>query len=338
MNRVDQLLADLASRGGSPTEAAGAGPPRPAPVATGPADGLVVRRLADVTAQDVDFLWSGRIPYGKITVIAGDPGVGKSYITMAITAAVTLGARLPDDDRDRPAADVLIASYEDDAEDTLRPRADLLGVDPSRVTIIEGANGDDGGVRPFCAADVDLLGVELDRLNNPRLLIVDPVAAWVGGGVDTYRDNEVRAALEGMRRLAAERGIAVILVMHLRKSAAANALARLSGSGAYGQLVRSALLAGRDPDDDSRCALAHIKHNLSAKQPTLGYRIDDLGLTWTGVVDDLDGERLAGHDPDDQRSALGEAEEFLASMLDAGPRSAGDVLTDAKRAGIAERR
>jgi len=83
--------------------------------------------------------------------------------------------------------------------------------------------------------------------------------------------------------------------------------------------------------------LAHIKHNLSAKQSTLGYRIDHLGLTWTGVVRDLDGERLAGHDPDDQRSALGEAEEFLASMLDAGPRSAGDILTDAKRAGIAEK-
>lgn len=299
------------------------------------APALVTRRLADVPPEEVRWLWAGRIPYGKLTVMAGDPGVGKSYVTMALSTAVTRGVALPDDDRDPDGpGDVLVASFEDDPADTLRPRADLLGADLDRLVVIDGAAGDDGKTRPFCAADVEALAATLDALDRPRLLIIDPVAAWVGGGVDTYRDNEVRASLEGLRQLAAERGIAVLCVMHLRKSAAANALARLSGSGAYGQLVRSALLAGRDPDDENRCALAHVKHNLAGKQATLGYTIDERGLSWTGMVADLDGERLAGHDPDDERSRLDEAKAWLLEEL---PLASGDAVERAEAAGIAEK-
>lgn len=318
------------NRHGQPRATAGHNGQVPAPAAP-----LLTRRLADVPAEEVAWLWDGRIPYGKLTVLAGDPGVGKSYLTMALATAVTLGVALPEDSRapDGPG-DVLMASYEDDPGDTLRPRANRLGAASDRLVIIDGAAGEDGKPRPFCADDVESLAVTLDELERPRLLVIDPVAAWVGGGLDTYRDNEVRAALEGLRRLAAERRVAVLCVMHLRKSAASSALARLSGSGAYGQLVRSALLAGRDPDDETRCALAHVKHNLAAKQPTIGYRIDDLGLTWTGIVEDLDGERLAGHDQDDERSRLDEAKAFLLEEL---PLPSDEVISRAGKVGIAEK-
>jgi hypothetical protein len=134
--------------------------------------------------------------------------------------------------------------------------------------------------------------------------------------------------------LAGRYRLAVLLVMHLRKSAAHNALARFSGSGAYGQIVRSALLVGKHPDDETMNALAHIKHNLAAKQPTLGYRIDDTGLHWTGLLD-LDGEQLAGHDTGEGHTERVEANDWLRELLDAeGEVEAEDVKRLAKRAGI----
>lgn len=303
-----------------------------------PTRAMVAPELSTIDPTDVRWLWGGRIPLGKLTVLAGDPGVGKSYVTLAITAAVTRGVPLPGDKGQPEPGRVLIASYEDDAADTLRPRADLLGVDLDLCHVLQGVQDTaDGRVRPFGPLDVWVLSEYVGEHPDLRLLVIDPVAAWIGADVDTYRDNEVRASLEGLRRLAAERDLAVLVVMHMRKSGASNALARLSGSGAYGQLVRSALLAGRDPDDDGRCALAHIKHNLAPKQPTIGYRIDDRGLTWTGEVADLDGERLAGHDPDDRGSQHSEAEEFLLDILADGAVSARDVKAAADRDGIAER-
>ena len=319
MNGRDKLAAMRAQpvEGGRPTDKA-----TPA---------IVAPKLSTVRPADVRWLWGGRIPYGKLTVVAGDPGVGKSYLTLAVAAAVTRGAPLPGDDGQREPGRVLLASYEDEPADTLRPRADLLGVDLDRCHVVEGVLDRPGDKpHPFGPADVEALAGSVARHPDLRLLVLDPVAAWIGAGVDTYRDNEVRAALDGLRLLAAEHGLAVLLVMHMRKSGAANALARLSGSGAYGQLVRSALLAGRDPDDDSRCALAHTKHNLAPRQPTIGYRIDDHGLTWTGEVADLDGERLAGHDPDDRQTQRGEAEAFLRDVLADGPRKASDIQATAE--------
>lgn len=294
------------------------------------------RRLADVPPEEVTWLWDGRIPDGKLTVLGGDPGIGKSYVTMALATAVTLGVALPDSTLpDRPG-DVLIASYEDDAADTLRPRADLMGADVSRIHVVDGATDEETGkTRPFGPDDVPQLAATLAELNDPRLLIIDPVGSWIGAGVDTYRDNEVRAALEELRLLARDTNLAVLLIMHLRKSNASHALNRLSGSGAFGQLVRSALFAGLNPEDQTRAAIAHIKHNLTHKRPTIGYQVTDQGLNWLGVVEDLDGEDLAGHTKDDDLTGKSEAEAFLLDILADGPAMAARVQEEAKHAGIA---
>lgn len=186
---------------------------------------LITRRLADVDAEELRWMWPGRIPFGKLTALAGDPGVGKSYLAMALAAAVTTGRALPGSHPTAPA-DVLLASYEDEAGDTLRPRAELLGAHLRRLTVIEGRRDTDGGIVPFGPDAVADLDAHLEALGDgqaPALLVIDPVSAFVGAGVDTYRDNEVRAALEQLRGLAAARGLAVLLVMHLRKSAATSA-------------------------------------------------------------------------------------------------------------------
>jgi putative DNA primase/helicase len=285
----------------------------------------------------VRWLWDGRLAYRKLNVIGGPPGVGKSYLTLAIAAAVSTGDGLPGDPRHgQGPRRVLLLSFEDDPEDTLRPRLERLGADLDRVEIIDGVEDDDGR-RAFGPADVSLLTAHAEQAGDVGLVIVDPVSAFVGAGVDEYRANEVRAALEELRVQAQHHGFAVLIVMHTRKSSADTALNRLAGSQAYGALVRSALMAGPIPDDpDERRALAHVKHNLSAKQATLAYSVDDQGVWWHGEID-LDAEEVAGHTDGTDRSASDEAAEFLADLLADGPVPAKEVYREAEDAGIKDR-
>lgn len=314
----------------------GARAPR-VPGATGGADGsLAVRRASDITPTVVRWLWDQRLAYGKLNVLGGPPGVGKSYLTCALAAAVSRGARMPGDPRP-PAGPqrALMLSYEDDPSDTLRPRLDLLAADLDRVEIIEGVNYE-GKVRAFGVADVRLLADHITVSGDVGLVVVDPISAFVGAGTDEHRANEVRGALEELRVLAQEHGFAAVLLMHTRKSQADTALNRLSGSQAYGALVRSALMAGPIPDDDEgRHALAHVKHNLAAKQPTLAYSVGGDGLTWHGEID-LDGEEVAGNSDGTDRSAGEEARAFLREVLADGPVLATDVHDQATDAGIAK--
>ncbi len=296
---------------------------------------LLVRRAIDVPPETIRPIFGGRLLLGKLTAIAGDGGIGKSYLTTAIAANVSRGWPLPGDAEPFGPADVALASFEDGAGDTIRPRLDLLGADLERVHLIEGVAAE-GAHGPFTADSVAALGAYLAEHPEVRLLVIDPVSAWVGA-VDEHRNNEVRGALEGLRVLADRHDLAVMLVMHLTKASAGKALHRLSGSGAYGQLVRSALLAAIDPDDDAKAAVAHIKHNLTGRQPTLGYQVDAGGFFWLGERDDLDGEQLAGHDTDGERSGRDEAESFLVDMLADGPMPAKEVRRLAEEAGVAER-
>ena len=298
---------------------------------------LLVRTAAEVTPTTVRWLWDQRIAHGKLNVLGGPPGVGKSYLTCTLAAAVSRGRRLPGDNRPQAAPGrTLILSYEDDPEDTLRPRLDLLDADLDLVDIIEGVEVD-GRRHGLGPEDVAMLAAHATARQDVRLVVVDPVSAFVGSGTDEHRGNEVRAALENLRLLAQEHGFAVVLVMHTRKSTADTALNRLAGSQAYGALVRSALMAGPIPDDeDGRHALAHVKHNLAAKQSTLAYKVTGDGLVWCGEVD-LDAEEVAGNDDTEGRSAGDEARAFLRELLADGPVAARTVQDEATDAGIATR-
>jgi len=300
------------------------------------AGGLHVRLASSIVPKPVRWLWHGRLAYSKLNILGGPPGVGKSYITAALAAAVSTGSQLPGDDRNgQPPAAVLMLSYEDDPEDTTRPRLDALHADLDRVELIEGVTTDDGR-RTFTPADVPVLAAYLEDRTDVGLVVVDPVSAYVGAGTDEHRANEVRAALEDLRVLAQARGVCVLLVMHTRKSQADTALNRLAGSQAYGALVRSALMAGPIPDDeDERHALAHVKHNLSAKQPTLCYSVDADGIRWHGEID-LDADQVAGNNDGSDRSAGDEARSFLRETLADGPLPAVDVLEQARQLDIAK--
>lgn len=299
---------------------------------------LAVRRASQIVPTVVRWLWTFRVALGKLNILGGAPGLGKSYIATYLAAAVSRADGLPDDDRrDAVPGSVLILSYEDDPEDTLRPRLDLAGADLDRVHVIEGVN-DGTRQRALGPDDVALIASYARELGDVQLVIVDPVSAFVGAGTDEHRGNEIRAALEDLRTLAQREGFAVLLVMHTRKAGADTALNRLAGSQAYGALVRSALMVAPVADDEQgRCALAHVKHNLAAKQPTLAYTVADDGLTWHGHIE-VDESEVAGNPAtEDGQGGRQEAAAFLRDVLADGPVPAREVQDQAKDAGIAPR-
>lgn len=239
----------------------------------------LLARLSDFSPEPVEWFWYPRIPYGKLTLLAGVQGHGKSYVTAALTAAATRGQMLPDSlNVASPPGDVIIAAYEDGIGDTVRIRMERQGVDLDRVHVL--ATGMDGRRRrAFRQADLPALEDALDAMPERRLLIIDPISSFLGGGIDGNSNEAVRAALEPLAALATQFGVAVIAVAHLNKSQIDNALYRVSGANAFTALPRSVLLVSHE-EEKGRRSIVHIKSNLDAKADPIGFQIGRDGLTW----------------------------------------------------------
>jgi hypothetical protein len=263
---------------------------------------LDIVHIDDVQERDVVWLWSGRIPMGMVTILGGDPGDGKSYVTVSLACAVTRGTHLPDDDSQAsPPADVLMANYEDTPEEVIKKRARLIGYGPGGLRLINGRLDAEGHRHPFTAADLPLVEAQLRADPNIKVVIIDPVGSYVGGKVNTSADNEVRAAIMPLGALARNYRVAVVVVMHLRKAEAERILYRLSGSaGGFGGVARSVLLAGKEQESGRR-AVAHIKCNVGPLREPVEFVIDDTGLTWKGLAPELSAEALMAGSGRDHR-------------------------------------
>ena len=315
--------------------------------------GAQVVRLADVTAERISWLWEGRLPRGKIVVLDGDPGVGKSSLTTEMAAIVSTGKPWPDGSH-CPGGDVLILSAEDGLADTIRPRLDAAGADTARIhaltaVTIEDADGGYLSRPPVVPADLTLIK-QIITTRGVRLVIIDVLMAYLSSEVNSYRDQDVRRALHQVATVAADTGACVIIVRHLNKSNGTNALYRGGGSiGIVGQ-ARAAFIAAADPDDDTgqRRILAAAKMNIAALPPALAYRLAGdarLGcarVEWLGETGhyarDLLTERTGPDDTDD-RTERDEAADWLTGYLtDTGGEAApADAKKAARQAGIATR-
>jgi hypothetical protein len=292
--------------------------------------------LSEVTPEPVSWLWRGRIPAGKVTLLVGDPGAGKSFASLAIAATVTHGGALPDDDSALTLGRVLAWNGEDGLADTVRPRAEAAGVALERFASIEGTCDDAGRHVPFSLDDAAALADKVRELRDVALVIVDPVAALLGG-TDTHRDAEVRARLQPLVDLARETGVAVLAVMHLRKSEAQRTLYRVGGSIGFVAMARSVLLAAVDPESGRR-AIAPVKCNLCAPPQPVEYRIDDEGrFWWSGVDNALSAEHLLRTVQTVSRgAALSEAVAFYRRVLSDGARPVNEVNAEADALGISQ--
>lgn len=284
--------------------------------------------LASVKAEHVKWLWYPYIPSGKLTMIEGDPGVGKSWLVLGLTTAVATGSGLPNAELTEPR-NVMLLSAEDGLADTIRPRLDSMGANVSNIFALTGAVVFD---------DAGLLQVEAAiRQCAPALVIIDPMVAYLGMGVDMHKANETRVVMAALARIAERYGCAIVCVRHLSKAMGGKTIYRGIGSIDFTAACRSVLLVGADPDDKRKRAVVQIKNNLAAFGEPMGYEIRNDCFYWTGASG-LTAERiLSNSSEEEEKTALSEAIEFLRESLAEGDRDAKQLMTDARALGISGR-
>ena len=293
-----------------------------------------VVRLSDVESESVSWLWKGYIPYGKVTLIAGDPGLGKSWSTLDLAARLTVGGETPDRQHTMDQGAVVLLTAEDGIADTVRPRIDVQGGDASLVHILEGVFEPDGTERlPSLIEDVGTLEQVVIEA-NARLIIIDPLNAYIGR-TDSHNDAQIRRALTPLSKMAERTGAAVVVVMHLNQATLQPALYRVQGTIGYVGAARSVLLVVADKEEPGRRLLVPIKANLAAEMPAIAFTItQEPALAWQGVVD-VDIADLLSAIPWKQ-SKLEEAKDFLNETLGYGGVPSDEIDVASSKRGISQ--
>lgn len=297
-----------------------------------PHTGPLVTCLADVEPRKVAWLWPGRIPLGRITLLVGRPGEGKSFLTTDMASRVSTGSPWPDG-TDCPQGSVLLISAEDDPGDTIRPRLDAHYADVNKIHLLSGIRYQDNNgetERVITLADIAAIEETLRRLDDCKLIVVDPVGSYLGGKTDGHRDNEVRGVLAPIAALAERYGAAVLVVAHRRKSAGNSADDLALGSRAFTGIARAVWHLSRDPDNKNRRLFLPGKNNLAREgdglaffmiddPPRIAWAVDPVGMH----ADDALAAENKKHGP--QAAAREDATEWLSAALANGPRPAKEI-------------
>lgn len=306
------------------------------------------RRMSDVQPKPVNWLWPGRIARGKVTMIAGHPGLGKSQLTANMAAVVTTGGMWPADKTQCEQGNVILFSAEDDAADTIRPRLEAAGADLDRVFILDTVIEDSGSrQRSFnLASDLCRLGEMISHIGNVALIVIDPITAYIGG-TDSHKNADMRALLSPLGELAAKHCAAVVCISHLNKGGGGEALMRVAGSLAFVAAARAAWAVVKDQNNPERRFFLPLKNNVGNDQTGLCFRIvshelpggiETSRVLWEEETVTVSADQaMAPLQEPAERSALGEAKEFLVNILKDGPVSVRQIRSDAEDAGYAWR-
>lgn len=303
---------------------------------------------ANVKTRRVEWAWHGYIPRAKLTIIEGDPGDGKSILTVDLAARWSTGAPMPDGSTTEGPWHVFMVSAEDDMEDTIVPRLIAAGAKLENVTLFPHGQSPD---RPFEFA-TDLAALERRAIEvGAKAIIFDPLTAFLSSGVDTHNDMQVRHALYPLAQLARRTGAAVPVVRHLNKGGqGTKAIYRGNGSIAFTGAARAGFLVTQDPDDDRARLLACVKSNIAHKPPSMRYVIESTAeeipyIVWRGASDldaqtALDGMRRNDSEMDDEiaaRKRMRKYEiEFLSDILRNGPMTWTEIVEAGKPDGFRE--
>lgn len=299
--------------------------------------------LDSVITKPLSWLWRGRIPYGKLTMLEGDPGLGKSTLWVDWVARITTGEPFPGDVGRRNPGRALVIAGEDDLEDTIVPRLMAAGADVGRIATIPLRRGTDGHLVPLVLPD-DLNRIRRAiRQNGIKFIVIDPVMAFLSEDINSHNDASTRKALSPLVEMLQKTGAAGVLVRHLNKSGEMQALYRGGGSIAFIGTARSGLVVGKHPEDDNTVVLAQTKTNLSRGVKTLTYSVqkrtddEDIADTYVGYGDELDlsADDLFGKkDARTNSPERDEARIVLRDLLADGPMLASDVQEAVKGSGI----
>ena len=309
------------------------------------ASGAVLIALDRVRRESVTWLVEDRLPLGKLALLVGDPGLGKSLLGLSFAAAVSRGAAWPTGEG-KPSLkrSSILLSAEDDIADTIAPRLAAAGADLSRIKVLQAIRHQ-GTERPFSLQrDLDELEKAIDEMGDVGLVLIDPISAYTGG-TDTHKNADVRCLLSPLAALASRRRVAVLGITHLNKGTGGPAVYRATGSLAFTAAARMVFAVAKDGDNSTRRLLLPVKSNLSSEVPGLAYSVlEDIVhkqpvLSWeAGTVQRTADEVLATQPVGaEERGARAEAKEFLRSLLRDGPVPVKHVLRQAKDAGISEK-
>ena len=313
-------------------------------------DGVILTCAASLKPEPVSWLWREWLALGKLHILAGAPGQGKTTIALAFMAAVTSGRCWPDGSRS-PVGNVLMWSGEDDPADTLLPRLMAMGADVSRVFFITGSRIDNEVLAFDPARDMAHLLAEAVRIGEVRLLVVDPVVSAVAG--DSHKNTEVRRAMQPLVDLGASLDAAVLGISHFSKGGAGGDPAlRVVGSIAFTAVARVVMVAAKvkSVDGEDRRILARGKSNIGPDEGGFEYHIEQREqlpginasyIVWGQSVAGTARELLAEPESDQgdgcEAGAFDDACAFLRSELASGPKSAKHLLGEARQAGHSER-
>ena len=312
--------------------------------------GLVSRCGADIEMKRLDWLWRNRLPRGMCSLLAGHGGLGKTTVLLDIAARCSIGSPWPDDPDSRaPQGSIVYFSGEDSPEITLLPRYIASGGDPSKIHFVSGVK-DEKGRRTFnLQADLALLEAKIKDLGDVALVIFDPISSYFGK-TDTYRNTEVRAALEPIVDMAASRDVVVVGNTHLAKGAKGNANARVLDSVAMTAAVRAVYMVIEDADDPDRRLFVPSKTNLGPRIDGIAFRvglklvdgakgISGTFIQWEdGCVKTTADEAMTAMDNKGRKpTAVDEACEFLMIRLAGGPQPSAEIMEDGRAAGHSEK-
>ena len=294
---------------------------------------LKLINMEQVEVEKIDWLIYPFIPFGKVTIVQGDPGEGKTTMVLQIIAKLTKGEPvLPGSDEPLlegktmalDPVNMIYQTAEDGLGDTIKPRLLAAGADCSRVMVI------DDNDQALTMMDARL--EEAIIQTKARLVVLDPIQGFLGADVDMHRANEIRPLMKRVAVLAEKYHCAIILIGHMNKNSNGKSSYRGLGSIDFQAAARSVLIVGRIKDEPEIRVVCHVKSSLAPEGKSIAFRLDkDKGFEWIGEYDISADDLLSG---DNRGQKIHAAKEFLKEILVSGSMAQTKVAEEAESRGI----
>ena len=290
---------------------------------------LKIISMDTIQSEEIKWLWYPYIPYGKLTIVQGDPGEGKTTFALNLAAKLPLGKNFENDNEseNREPISVIYQTAEDGLADTVKPRLEAAGADCSKILVIDESE-------KSLSMKEDRIEQTLEQ-THAKLLILDPIQAYLGDNVDMNRANETRNVTKKIAALAERTGCAIILIGHMNKGGGQKAAYRGIGSIDFFAIARSVLLVARVPGQPEIRAVAQIKNNLAQEGNTVAFQMADGKFEWLGEYEISIDELLGGYSSESKSQ---QAVELIKSILSSQNNvPANEIILKGKQLGISKR-
>ena len=305
------------------------------------------RKISDIEPKPINWLWEDYMAKGTITLITGEPELGKSQITLNIAAIVTTGGTWPDNRKKQcKVGNVILISAEDSLEHTIRTRLEANSANMDKIYHLDGIGDYNSGNKLFnLKSNLNELETMINEIKGVSMIVIDPLSAFIAG-VDSYKNTDVRSMLAPLSKLAENYDIAIVGVEHPPKSSNGKAINQVGGSKAFIAAARSAYLVSKDPQDGKHSLFLRIKNNLTSHSVGISYRLEEVSLP-TGKISKVVWEDepvkttadkvLAYHNQTEFQHGKESHKKWLQEELADGPKNAAEVEKKALTQGMTEK-